>query len=642
MKLTTTQQEAVEFDGNAVIVAAAGSGKTLVLVEKIAWLVQQRNIPLPRILVTTFTEKAAEELRRRLAKRLHVTQTSLKEAYIGTMHGFCARLLREQNPADEFTILEDFLARLEQVQTTRKTLLELLEAGEEQTLSLVEEFGFHRTVKILMELLPKPSCRFPFPNPLSAVRLAYAAKKQIGKQHRLDFNDLEIQTNQLLQDPSHRARWQKNFDYLLIDEFQDINPIQWRILSQLHATQNRLVVVGDPQQSIYRFRGAEAALFHQAAQHIQREGRLFYLGHNFRSSPEIIHFINQVGQGLFPNYQPMISSRPSTAQQSCPHVLSLPSSASIQEFRELEAAEVAAHILHLHAQGIPFTQIALLFRTRKAMPLFAQQLTSRHIPFQMGSRGSLLETPIVQMALHFLKVVHGTAKPISQLLTLLSPFIGLSLEEVYLRESLVSETPPELTPDLEFKAWLELFFQKMTEKVPTGASREALEDLRQLIQRILPLGIETRDDLIRILDDLTSENTYIPLSVPEQTIQGVSLLTVHGAKGMEFSTVFLCDLKGKPRGSPSLLLELPNGDILLPERATDSQGLLEQMEKSESFLEAEALQKAADELESKRLLYVAMTRAIDRLILPLENSGASGKREGSAWSHWLTKHAAQR
>ncbi len=619
MKLTPSQQAAVLYtDGDSSIIAAAGSGKTSVLVEKVALLVEKFHVPLSEILVVTFTDKAAEEIQGRIYKRLR----SEEQGFVGTLHAFAATVLREKGEIiridPKFKILDEFMTRLERVRTVREVVLNLIESKHSELLSAVESYGLKRTLHLFRSLLEKSETA-PYPSVIQEIRNAYEKRKR--DRNLLDYDDLERRLLELLAEKKVVSlRW------ILVDEFQDINPIQWKIIYELHdPSKNHLVIVGDPRQSIYRFRGADPSLFKKVTGEIlKRGGKRFDLSENFRSDPKVIAYVNEVSGPLFSDdFPPLIAKAPKTANGSV-ECLSLPEVSGIQALRECEATAIAARLVSLREEGYPWKKMALLFRTRKSVPIYLQSLREKGIPIRSSLGEPLLDRPEV-LAVHFLlKKLSTTDETVRRFCDIALPFSPLRSFE-------------EAIPCDPLSSFMEGLVGKVFPLFTDEPAARNLEAFRKIIESLIELGAKDLKEILESLSALRDEGITCP-HPPEEGGDAVRLMTVHAAKGLEFPIVVLCDLNAKPPPRTQLYVRDGAAEVVLKDKSRETTGLKEKLEKSERFQELENKEKEEELEESKRLLYVAMTRAIERLILPLSPpSTKEKKKESNRWSDWLMK-----
>ncbi len=624
-ELTQAQREAVAYQGgDQVILAAAGSGKTLVLVEKAAHLIEKERIPFEKILVVTFTDKAGNEIRERIARRLQ----GGGQSFVGTIHAFAAQMLRKHGAAlqlqTDFRILEDFISNLEKIRIVREGLLSFLEARDPEALEAVDRYGLRRSLRLFIDFLSRDvSERLPFPSLSAKLRDLYTQRKREG--NFLDFDDLEHFLLKLLSLEKYRKLLQNQFRWLIVDEFQDINPTQWKIISMLYdGGANRLIIVGDPRQSIYRFRGADPSLFKQVSDEIlERGGRLFSLNENFRSSGEVIRFVNRSSRVLFADrYPPMVPTRRDLEGKV--DLLTLPRSTNANDRRKAEAKAVAEEIARLHQHGgYAWKSIALLFRTRKATPFFESELRAKGIPYETRLGESLLERPEVLSLIFAMRKSIATAE---SEIRLIDTALGLSPLSTF--QGTISPEPLDSYIAALFESTLFLF---------SAETQNNLIAFRKLLENLIGLGVKDLKGLLKLLSILREEEAKIPCPQAENPADAVRLMTVHASKGLEFPIVLLCDIDART-SSRTLYREDDDGTVVLQDRDGEATGLKDRWVKSEKFKTIEQQEKEEATDESKRLLYVALTRTIEQLILPLSPHREEGKKDRTLWGEWL--HAA--
>lgn len=623
--LTPAQQSAVNyFDGDSMIIAAAGSGKTRVLVEKVVKIMEKRAPSNKTVAVVTFTEKAAGELRERISRRLHKPSQSLQA---GTIHALAASLLQKFGQKfqkvieinTEFQVLDGPLALLERERTVREGLLSELEAGEPEAARLVDSFGFRRGIGLLQDLMTKrASIPGEYMKLERTMEQRYTERKL--QLNRLDFDDLEMLLLKLLGDSAGLAACRDAFSWILVDEFQDTSPIQWEILSRLHEPgANRLVIVGDPRQSIYRFRGADPAVLEKAKPVFEKTGEIFFLNENFRSDPAVIDLVNRVTAPLFdPSSPPLIATRKNLAVAGW-EILPLPKTKTIEERRGLEAMEVAKKLKTLLEKGHSPREAALLFRSRTAVPYFEREFKAREIPYQTRAGESLLEKKEILPILLLLRAIRRDEDSIASFglsRSLLAPLRG---EILNLREKIAAGN-------------LDPLREKALSFSTDGEERTNVVLFFKLLERLREIGAVTTGDLVDRIEALRREEVPIPCAEIDLRREAVPLLTIHGAKGLEFRTLFLCDLAARSPGGRGVFRTDSRGELLLKEKDSGKIGLKDGLKKSEDYKEAEKREKALDMEEEKRLLYVALTRAMERIILPLETGE---NRAAGLMARWI-------
>ncbi len=319
---TPEQLQAIERRrGPLALSAAAGSGKTSVLVERFVAAVLADGLAPAQILAITFTERAAGELRERVRARFlelgeRAAARDSEAAFVSTFHGFCARLLRahalQAGVDPDFEILDEGTAGRLRMRAFSRALGELVGSGEPDAVDLAAAYGAERlrgmieSVHAALRSRGEASPRLPLPaeGPVLAVRAcvqldrllaAFDAAYEDSKSERgaLDFDDLELRARELLaREDGVRRRLRERFELLMVDEFQDTNLRQLDILNAL-AREN-LFTVGDELQSIYGFRHADVGLFRARNAQLAPAGGMLALTHNFRSRPEVLDAIGAI------------------------------------------------------------------------------------------------------------------------------------------------------------------------------------------------------------------------------------------------------------------------------------------------------------------------------------------------------------
>ncbi len=734
--LSDDQRRAVERIGQDVcVVAGPGSGKTRVLTERFAWLVEKQSVDPARILAITFTEKAANEIKSRLIRRFAARpelRESIERAWVSTIHGFCARVLQENAiraglPPD-FKVLDqpaaDRLAReaaeasldamyREQPDQMRR-LLEaldlstqdngrqpdlaesLLDVYESMRLSGITEIpAATRTPDCLTaardlvsslvngppprgaegprlrewaaEFLAHPNLellgRFDFSlnrvgrNPaatqlkqeaLPALKaqwigewyadlhdLLKAAIARVGATYRarkrqesaVDFADLEEFTVALLEsDDEVRRQVSGRFEQVLMDELQDTNRLQWRLVNLLRTS---FFGVGDINQSIYGFRYADPDVFAEYRDALRSSGaEIDELKENHRSRAEILAAVSAVLDG-----QAGIEARPLEA-----HAKFEPVGVAVERLvgrgenaAEAEAALVAARIRQFVDRGeFQFRDIAVLVRTLSSTAPFERAFDRLNIPFLLTGGRTFLEARETRDLLALLAALVNPLDEIPLVGVLRGPLVGLSDRQIYQmgREGWRTEFEERFGRVRELAGFIapdRLIAMALDQ---CGYTRGLADRSRANVEKLLAwLRREFRDrprPLAEMLEDLEALRwtQSVAEAPPPEAGDVVRMMTIHAAKGLEFPVVFVSALHRSPdRRKPVIAVSGSAGlgvkwrHPLTGEGHSDSVhlALIEQMDLREKA-------------EENRLLYVAMTRAQDRLIL----SHAEGKRS-SPW-----------
>jgi ATP-dependent helicase/nuclease subunit A len=520
---------------------------------------------------------------------------------------------------------------------------------------------------------------------LQLIDQRYAAKKE--ERQVLDFDDLQEKAVRLLErDPAIRRRYQKQIRYLLVDEYQDTNHIQKRLIDLLCKDEHgripngKLFVVGDPKQSIYRFRGADVSLFTKVQQEIENsEGKLVALDTNFRSDPTLIDFYNHIFPQLMteekhhPNsYQPVLSRERIDPPRCVIDWIAVPTKEDLPEGwtkEKIEAMMIAHHIKQLCNEGYSPKDITILMRTMPQVKIYEQALLAANIPFRViGGRGFYERQEVIDL-LHFLQILVDPSHRLAWAGVLRSPFCGIS-DETLLRISLADQWQGGIDQ------WMALLGLPRSEKEKLKQFASTFESIQrclgqmpvsQLMERILeesgylevlatlpnyPQMVANVRKLIHQSRGLSGSARYsvrayldwieqIQRSDKEETeaaieledSDSVQIMTIHQSKGLEFPVVYLPRLGSRTRSSDSLIL------------VDEEEGMVVQMKnrageeiETERWKTVSEKEKRLDWEESVRLFYVATTRAEQRLVL----SGPEDQVEKTIplhniknWSKWL-------
>jgi ATP-dependent exoDNAse (exonuclease V) beta subunit len=711
MSLSPDQKLAVERTNQDVcVVAGPGSGKTRVLIERFAWLVEFHNVNPGRILAITFTEKAATEIKERLIQRFARSaenREAIERAWVSTIDGFCSRLLQENSIAagiaPDFTVLEQAtrLARdaaeesLGELYAERpaemRRLLEaldlstddfgrkpdlaqsLLEVYESMRISGVDEIptgqtsenlwleacrlargvlddnGKHSTetqdlrdwATAFLALPPHPT-KHHFSLELTAhtgrvgksrvddakalkneilpalraqwigtwnadlikllreavTRLDLAYRRKKRDISALDFADLEEDSIRLLEsDYSIREQTRARFDQILMDELQDTNRLQWRLLN-LIRTPDSFFAVGDINQSIYGFRHADPDVFTEYRQSIEASGGVVDdLRENHRSRQTILDAVSRVLGG-----QPGIEPRPLVSERIFPSVAGPTVERLVGETEDVEASIVAARIRELDCD---YSEVAILVRSLNALPPFVEALDRFGIPFVTTGGRTFLEAREIRDLRCFLAALVNPLDEVALIGVLRGPIVGLTDEEIF---------------RLGKTGWQD-FFEARFGHLRKRAGFLSPDRLLPILPDLSPRARANVDKLCswlrrnrhrplaEILDDL--ELLSEAEAAPPEAGNVVQLMSIHAAKGLEFKVVFVSALQREPdRSSPVLALSSSFG--IGGKWRNPSTG---DSQPDSAYLALKQERKKREEAEENRLLYVAMTRAEERLFL---------------------------
>ena len=417
--LNDAQHDAVVTDAAPLaILAGAGSGKTRVLTRRIARRVLSHEIDPAHVLSVTFTRKAAAELRNRLGG------LGLPSAVnAGTFHSIAYAQLRQRwsdrgvTPPEILDRKVGFIARLMNARSSTAPL------------DVTSEIEWAKARMIPAERYPAEAARAGRTPPFDADRVAsiYAAYEEEKLRRRMvDFDDLlRLATRDINADPDYGAARRWKYRHLFVDEFQDVNPLQFELLSAWLGDNVDLCVVGDPNQAIYAWNGADAGYLEQFDEHFP--GATFVeLTLNYRSSPQIIGVANTVLNTSFDGDLAVAGSRmalhlaPTRGDGPMPTVTSYADETA-------EAQGIARKVRDAHAPGRPWSDQAVLVRTNAQIPVFEETLRASGIPFR--SRGSVrfLDRPEIRDALSGMRRGPGQlAERLTELNDRIEPSTGTS------------------------------------------------------------------------------------------------------------------------------------------------------------------------------------------------------------------------
>ena len=616
--------------GPALVIAGAGSGKTRTLTYRVAYLLEQ-GVPADRILLLTFTNKAAGEMMRRVADLLGRQLPSL---WGGTFHSIGARILRSH--ADLLGYRRDFtILDRDDAKDLIKTCI--AEAGIETKGThfpkpevLCEIFSLAvNTHKTTGEILEEQYDYFEqFTAQITDLQKRYTARKRAT--NAMDFDDLLALWLRLLQEHADVCEhYQRRFQFILVDEYQDTNQLQSDLIDLLAGRHHNVTVVGDDAQSIYAWRGAN---FQNIFKFPKRypDAKVFKIETNYRSTPEILKVANAAIAANRDQFTKILTSARKSGLK--PALVTCADAAQ-------QAAFIAQRVAELPEEGVNLNQVAVLYRSHFHALELQLELTKRHIPFSITSGIRFFEQAHIKDATSYLKLV---ANPQDELafkrIALLLPGIGAKgadkLWKIFHSRSRGNETPIssfnqksepphvgsyKIAPALQscsnsvpakaasaWKQFVETISQLEDETVRQSAAkmlrlvmdagyddylkenyanyRNRLEDLEQLAVFAYQFGsVEDFLTQLALLTNVEAEDGDAANRDAEQ----IRLSTIHQAKGLEFDVVFvimLCD------------------------------GL---------FPSARSMENDEGEEEERRLFYVAITRAKNELYLshPLMRAG---------------------
>ncbi len=585
-KLNTAQQKAVCHEtGPMLVLAGPGSGKTTVLLCRISRLLERGLAKPQEILALTFSKAAAEEMKSRFENLNGASGVSF-----GTFHSIFFRILRSRYGWNVEQIFQE--------EERRSILRDSIEA-EKWDIPDLEEYisQFFSQLSLMNSELEQPNRFTPTGMPVEEFRKLYRAYEGYKERHeKLDFDDMLTQCYQLLrEDAAVRDYWQRKYKFILVDEFQDVNQAQFACLQILAEKHQNLFVVGDDDQSIYAFRGARPDfLLHFPT--LYPAAKKVTLNTNYRSTERIVNLAERV---IGNNEVRFVKNMKGIGEAGDKVTFFLAEDAA------KEAAHIAEKIGRLLDEGVPLTEIAVIYRTNLQGGAFARELYKRGIPYDLrDNSGNVYEHWVAKDLLAYLLLAENeeSDSALRRILNKPKRYIGKDLlaEAEAMPYTLLRSF--FVCPSL--KGWqeenlenLRIDLNQIRKRTPYDALKyirkvigydEYLEEFAAYRRTSAQVLQEIADEIMETAKDCADVRSFreqlerLSLQMKEQSRKkgqkrnGVALMTMHGAKGLEFRAVFL----------PSLV-----EGIVPHEKGMDTVA------------------------EERRLFYVAMTRASEKLCL---------------------------
>jgi DNA helicase-2/ATP-dependent DNA helicase PcrA len=600
--LNEKQQEAVRAtEGPLLVLAGAGTGKTRVITYRVAYLLE-KNVPGDAILAVTFTNKAANVMKERIADLLRSTGHFASDVWIFTFHSFCARLLRREADAaglaSNFTIYDDD----DQTMAVKAALKTLGFSAEDYLPRNVRaQISHAKNHGISPEDMESEFVALPGTARQDIAKIFREYQKQLQDAEALDFDDLLLEAVKLLRtQPAVRDAWSSRFRYLMVDEFQDTNAAQEELVRLLAGSKKNVCVVGDEDQSIYGWRGARSGNLKRFTEDFP-EARLIRLEENYRSTQTILDAAAAVVR----------NNSDRLGKTLC---ATLGSGMLVQFFEAQDASAEAQFVCDQISPLVrddPDARIAVLYRTTAQSRSFEEVLRRLAIRYRVVGGMSFYERSEIRTALSYVRLLFHPNDNVALLRVLNVPSRGIGATTIAALEShakeagvslwevicaggpLAGKKPPaalqsfrglieemqsrakELTPALLIEMILDrtglLDWVEQKDNIEHTSRAENLRELSNAMAEATEQGqsLEEMLDLAALVSDSDQYDASIP----------VSLMTLHSAKGLEFDAVFLAGLE---------------------------EGLLPHSRSLESNPEIE---------EERRLFYVGMTRAKKSLTL---------------------------
>lgn len=605
--LNSVQREAVlHGDGPLLLFAGAGSGKTRVLTHRVAYLISERHVSPYNILAVTFTNKAAKEMKERIGKILN-DESKSRHLWVGTFHATCARLLREHgekiglrrdflvfDDSDQLTLMRDCLRQLQidEKQFTPRSILSRISNAKEKLIAPEDwKKHFHGFIEDI--------CGKVYP--------LYQTK--LEQNNALDFDDLLVETVRLFEEsPQTLERLQDRFRYLLVDEYQDVNYVQYVFLKKLAEKRRNLCVVGDDDQSVYAFRGANVELILQF-EHDYPDAKVLKLEQNYRSTRTIL----DAAYGVVRHNRGRKDKKLWTEKdQGIP--LHRIEAANEQE----EAVKLIERIRDdIRQEKRTYGDYAVLYRTNAQSRVLEDVFKTWRIPVRIVGGMRYFDRKEVKDALAYLRVIQSPADSVSLRRIINVPARGIGatslraveeemnlsgrpLWEVLSRADQLSQLQKPTRKRLADFVALIVGLQVEKDHMSVTDLAQAMLDrtglLRELEEQNDIERVENVKELLSTTQQYESEalqmgetpslggfleNVSLVADIDnlDPNAEAVTLMTLHSAKGLEFPVVFLVGME---------------------------ENIFPHMRSRETDAEME---------EERRLCYVGITRAMEELVV---------------------------
>ena len=602
-RLNRSQTEAVTAtEGYIRVIAGAGSGKTRALSHRFAFLVNEIGILPGNILCVTFTNKSANEMR----QRIHNLTGDNDTGYINTFHGFCVSVLQEESYAVQypksFLVLDnsDIDSMLKIIYEERGLTLRNMTFSSARDMieirKLYKEPEYYQDmITMSIDQIYEKYMQATETSDIIFYGYLYQEKKCFG----LDYNDLIKFTLYIFENNEEiKQKWQKRLEYIMIDEFQDIDDLQYRLMCVLCGYHKNLFIVGDPDQTIYTWRGANVKYlldFHRNFPDVQT----IMMMENYRSTPEILRVANSlISKNLLRMKKDLIPTLPSGGSVLCCH----------GENQEKEALWMTEQIKILKEKGVPYKDITILYRAHYLTRSIEQVFLKEEIPYTIYSGVQFFGRMEIKDALSYLRMI-AYRDDLSFLRIANVPKRNLGERRMKFIQEYAGENSCSLYEALcrnldqdifkgtkagEFVQLIESFAANYQDRpvseilsavldlsgyermLRTEGNQERLDNLAELKQSVYEY--ETTCGEEAMLEHYLAHVALFSNSDAQPEHDKVKLMTVHTSKGLEFPYVFLCGMN----------------EGIFPSRKTKTREGME---------------------EERRLAFVAMTRAKKRLYL---------------------------
>lgn len=554
MEMNISQKKAVEhLSGPMMVLAGPGSGKTTVIAHRVKYLIEERKIAPEKILVITFTKAAAEEMESRFAK-LENDEVKARKVTFGTFHSVFFRIIRSALGYRLENILKE---------DERKYLLRSIVRSLK--IEFEDEEEFLKDISLEISLMKNELIDVKYYNTMVCSNDDFEKIVEMYENYKLennkiDFDDMLCICWKLLNENEACLKWwQKKYDYVLIDEFQDINRVQYETVKELVKIHNNIFIVGDDDQSIYKFRGARPEFLLSFPDDFQNV-KSVVLDTNYRSTDNIIELANKLIVNNKQRYEKNIKGV--KGKNANPILL-------ISDNIEEEARLIGQEIKKLHKKGIAYKDTAVIFRTNIQARAFVDKFMDMNIPFYMRDEmPNLYEHWIAKDLISYIKlsenmhlnddlerIINKPKRYISKLIlqsakreggSLIYSLMNLEdvkvwqrerLEELELQLQIIKKrTPFEALKYIRGVIGYDDYLKEYADFRKVGAKSllEVADEIREASK-----NYKTHQEFLNHIEEFSAELRNQKLNKKKVEADAVALSTLHGSKGLEFDTVFI-------------------------------------------------------------------------------------------------------
>ncbi len=547
-------------DAHVRIIAGAGSGKTRVVTTRIAYLIKELGILPDRIMAITFTNKAANEMKQRMEEMLEESVG----IQISTIHSLCVRMLREDIAVLDYPRSFTILDSDDQKAILKRAYKEYgVDAKTYSYGSVIGYISANKTAFVSVEKAKDLAGSFQSEQ-IKAQLYAYY-EKELAQMKALDFDDLLLFVYRILEKyPLIREKWQNRYDYIHVDEFQDVDRLQWGIIRHLVSDQCKLCVVGDPDQTIYTWRGADIDIIMRFDRDFP-DCKTIVLNENYRSTPSILNGANAV----IANNRNRIEKELFTRAKD---------QGKIVHFSAMDDANepvwIAAKVRALHASGARYRDIAVLYRSNYLSRSLEKAMLDAQIPYRIYGGMRFYDRAEIKDALSYLRLCldhaaidlavrrvinvpkRGVGDRSLEALEAYALSHGVNLYEAVKADAVVKgkaraalgqfveavEAARAKVHDVAISILLQelLLDSGYLHALEEANEQERIENIKELIADIEHYEEENPDGT---LDDyMQMISLYTDKEETESNQDFIQLMSIHAAKGLEFDYVFVYSL----------------------------------------------------------------------------------------------------